>query len=208
MTKRVLLLLLAAAATGCSLAPGIHISDAEVTERAHEQGATDFQITVVSPYTIAQLAREQEAAAKARQPDPNVAEFSTYQYKIAPLDVLSVVVWDHPELTSPTGQFRGPEDNGLPVYADGTMFYPFVGYLNVSGQDRHRGAAGADPASQARHQGSPGVGAGGGLPRQARRGDGRGEVCRRPCRSPTSRCGCPTRSRRRADSFPNRTRPA
>ena len=136
MTKRntLVLALAASLASACSLAPGIHISDAEVTERAHEQGATDFQITVVSPYAIAKLAREQAAAAKARQPDPNVAEFATYQYKIAPLDVLSVVVWDHPELTSPTGQFRGPEDNGLPVYADGTMFYPFVGYLNVAGR--------------------------------------------------------------------------
>ena len=128
------LALAASLTTACSLAPGIHIKDAEVTERAHEQGATDFQITVVSPYSIARLAEEQAAAAKARKPDPNVAEFTTYQYKIAPLDVLSVVVWDHPELTSPTGQFRGPEDNGLPVYADGTMFYPFVGYLNVSGK--------------------------------------------------------------------------
>jgi polysaccharide export outer membrane protein len=110
------------------------MSDSEVTDRAHEQGATEFQITQVSPFVIAQLAKEQADAMAARQPDPNVKEFSTYQYKIAPLDVLSVVVWDHPELTSPTGQFRGPEDNGLPVYADGTMFYPFVGYLDVAGK--------------------------------------------------------------------------
>ena len=121
-------------ATSCGLAPGIQMSDAEVTDRAHEQGDTDFQITTVSPFIIARLARENEAAMAARQADPNVKEFATYQYKIAPLDVLSVVVWDHPELTSPTGQFRGPEDNGLSVYADGTMFYPFVGYFNVAGK--------------------------------------------------------------------------
>ena len=120
--------------SGCSLAPGIVMSDAEVTERAHEQGANDFQITVVSPYVIARLAEQRAAAMAARQADPNVKEFASYQYRIAPLDVLSVVVWDHPELTSPTGQFRGPEDNGLPVYADGTMFYPFVGYLDVAGK--------------------------------------------------------------------------
>jgi polysaccharide export outer membrane protein len=134
MTRRLTLAILLSAATGCGLAPGIQISDSEVTDRAHEQGDTDFQITPVSPYVIARLAKEQAAAMAARQPDPNVKEFATYQYKIAPLDVLSVVVWDHPELTSPTGQFQGPEANGLPVYADGTMFYPFVGYLNVAGK--------------------------------------------------------------------------
>lgn len=137
MTQRnVLAVAIAAALTSaCSLAPGIHISDAEVTERAHEQqGNDEFKIQVVSPYLLARLAEQQTAAMAARQPDPNVQDFSTYQYKIAPLDVLSVVVWDHPELTSPTGQFRGPEDNGLPVYADGTMFYPFVGYLTVAGK--------------------------------------------------------------------------
>jgi polysaccharide export outer membrane protein len=134
MTRRLLLLFLAAAATGCSLAPGILVNDAEMTERAHEQGNTDFQITVVSPYAIAKLAREQAAAAEARQADPNVKDFASYQYKIAPLDVISVVVWDHPELTSPTGQFQGAEANGLPVYADGSMFYPFVGYLQVAGR--------------------------------------------------------------------------
>jgi len=121
-------------ATGCGLAPGIQMSDAEVTDRAHEQGDTEFQITTVSPFVLARLAREQAAATAARQPDPNVQDFAAYQYKIAPLDVLSVVVWDHPELTSPTGQFRGPEDNGLSVFADGTMFYPFVGYFNVAGK--------------------------------------------------------------------------
>lgn len=135
MNRTLPLALVAALLTGCSLAPGIQMSDAEVTERAHEQqGDESFQITTVSPFVIARLAREQTAAMAARQADPNVKDFATYQYKIAPLDVLSVVVWDHPELTSPTGQFRGPEDNGLAVYADGTMFYPFVGYFSVAGK--------------------------------------------------------------------------
>ena len=52
MTQRnTLALALAAALTSaCSLAPGIHLKDAEVTERAHEQqGNDEFQIQVVSP---------------------------------------------------------------------------------------------------------------------------------------------------------------
>jgi polysaccharide export outer membrane protein len=134
MTPRLSLALVVAAGTGCALAPGIRMSDSEVTDRAHEQGYADFQITEVTPGVIVRLAHEQTAAMTARRADPNVKDFANYQYKIAPLDVLSVVVWEHPELTSPTGQFQSLEANGLSVYADGSMFYPYVGFLAVAGK--------------------------------------------------------------------------
>ncbi len=140
MTKRstlptTLVLALAAALTSaCSLAPGIHLKDAEVTDRAHEQGDAQFEIQQVSPWLIQKLAKDYAAGVAARQADPNAAALKEYQYKVAPHDVLSVIVWDHPELTSPAGQYRSPEENGQIVYADGTMFYPFVGYVNVAGK--------------------------------------------------------------------------
>lgn len=134
-SRNTLALALAAALTSaCSLAPGVHMKDAEVTERAHEQGDKDFQIQVVSPYIIQKFAQEYVAEVAARQPDPNAAQVATYEYRIAPNDILSVVVWDHPELTSPYGQYLNPEQNGQTVYADGTMFYPFVGYMVVAGK--------------------------------------------------------------------------
>ena len=134
--RNVLALALAAAVTSaCSLAPGIHLKDAEVTERAREQqGNDEFEIQVVSPYLIQQFAKRHAAEVAARQSDPNVALLKDYQYRVAPHDILSVIVWDHPELTSPTGQYRSPEENGQVVYADGTMFYPFVGYIHVAGK--------------------------------------------------------------------------
>lgn len=54
-------------------------------------------------------------------------------YHVGVGDILDVVVWDHPELTSPAGANRTPEESGLRVQADGTFFYPYVGQMQAEG---------------------------------------------------------------------------
>ncbi|MBA2491100.1 MAG: polysaccharide biosynthesis/export family protein [Gammaproteobacteria bacterium] len=55
------------------------------------------------------------------------------EYKVGPGDVLSVIVWVHPDLTNPTGATENLESAGRLVQADGTIFFPFVGTINVAG---------------------------------------------------------------------------
>lgn len=60
----------------------------------------------------------------------NAAE---HVYPIGPADILTIVVWDHPELTIPAGQFRSAEEAGVVVDENGEIFYPYAGRLRVAG---------------------------------------------------------------------------
>jgi polysaccharide export outer membrane protein len=105
---------------------------AAVARGRYTTGNKSFNVEFVSPATVRRLAAERARAA-APQHDPLADQAATYSYTIAPFDIVHVIVWDHPELTVPTGQFRSPEENGNPVAADGTIFYPFVGTIHVAG---------------------------------------------------------------------------
>lgn len=57
-----------------------------------------------------------------------------WDYRVGVGDVLDIVVWDHPELTMPSGANRTPEQSGLRVQADGTFFYPYVDQVKAAGR--------------------------------------------------------------------------
>ncbi len=57
---------------------------------------------------------------------------STQPYKVGPYDILNIIVWDHPELTTPATQNANPRESGILVNADGDIYFPFVGKLHVA----------------------------------------------------------------------------
>lgn len=118
---------------GCALAPAMQMDEGAAVKRGREKTSDeDFKVLPITPDLVTRLAGE--ALPPPRPADPLAAEMRHYEYRIAPFDVLLVTVWDHPELTTPTGQFRSPEENGIRIGGDGTMFYPYVGVVQVGGR--------------------------------------------------------------------------
>lgn len=63
----------------------------------------------------------------------SLPQISEWSYRIGSGDVLSIIVFDHPELTLPAGSERSPAETGFQVQNDGTFFYPFVGKVRAGG---------------------------------------------------------------------------
>jgi protein involved in polysaccharide export with SLBB domain len=58
---------------------------------------------------------------------------TTPTYRVGPYDILNVIVWDHPELTTVSTQMSTPDQSGLLVSAQGEISFPFAGTFRVAG---------------------------------------------------------------------------
>jgi len=127
------LALLSALTLGCaSVSPGLHVSESAIASRG--TAAAPIEILPITPRLLVDQADVRVRAVAGRTRDAVGGTAAGYEYRIAPFDVLSVIVWDHPELTIPAGEFRAAEMVGNAVQADGTVFYPHVGVVEVAGK--------------------------------------------------------------------------
>jgi polysaccharide biosynthesis/export protein len=138
LCKRLLIILPTCVAAGCA-APGMQMN-ARAPESSNVAGAPSADlkeradIYAITPKTIASLLAENQAAETARLKNLASARDAAerYRYRIGPQDILRITIWNHPELTNPSGTAN--ELSGRVVNSDGTFFFPFVGKVQASGR--------------------------------------------------------------------------
>ena len=130
-------LLLAGAALvlgGCSLGPHMRMAVPE----GDAEGSAEYNGIKVVVHSIenGDFGTGTAAAGDSAKSDFGelaeliVDSLPSLEYRIGPLDMVQVVVWEHPELTSPMGQYQPA---GQRVTTDGTLFYPYAGEIKAAG---------------------------------------------------------------------------
>ncbi|APC14029.1 polysaccharide export protein [Providencia rettgeri] len=125
--------LMLTALTGCTITPGAYMS----TSGKNVVDTGDRDITkLVDIYPISpKLLDDMYTAPIIAKPNSQLEKQLThYEYRVGAGDVLTITVWDHPELTIPAGSYRSAQDSGNWVHSDGTIYYPYIGKVKVIGK--------------------------------------------------------------------------
>ncbi len=128
--KTIFALAVASALTlqGCAFAPGQYLDPDEFKEGAEAEHGTVQLIRITPDLLKGDLTSDMGTAAKEE-----LLSYKPSSYRIGANDLLYITVWDHPELTTPSGSQQQMDANGRLVRPDGTLFYPYIGNVNAAG---------------------------------------------------------------------------
>lgn len=148
------LALLSILLSACSLAPGVYFSGALpsddsgfsvinfTAETPQGGGPAEYRVQRITPVLLRTQANGRDSQQVGRGNTSLRDAITQYRYLVQPRDVLSVVVWGDPVETSsftPNGGFAnlatmGGQGIGFKVNADGTIYFPYVGTVQVAGK--------------------------------------------------------------------------
>lgn len=122
--------------TGCTVVPGSTMGRFnsmwfDDTPEEYVRAKTDIDYIPINATVLSNIKRQPKA-----EPTLNAQleqEIANYEYRVQAGDILTVTVWEHPELTIPSGSFRSAAEGGNEVKSDGTIFFPYAGNIKVSG---------------------------------------------------------------------------
>lgn len=118
--------------SGCAFAPGMHLGAEEASDLDTSGNVSGMQVRLrsLTPKVTSQLSRE---GTTTRVLPDELVKVTPQPYRLGLYDVVTVAVWEHPELTMPLGQYRSDLAVGQMVDESGKIFYPYVGELSAKG---------------------------------------------------------------------------
>ncbi|MBK5518826.1 polysaccharide biosynthesis/export family protein [Pseudomonas sp. TH10] len=114
---------------GCIFSPGQHMDTGNLVREGSPESSR-IELIPITPKLVA----IETAADHSNVIAPELLHFQPSQYRIGAGDLIYITVWDHPELTAPSGPQQQIEANGRLVRPDGSLFYPYVGNIEAAGK--------------------------------------------------------------------------
>ncbi|HEY3600018.1 MAG TPA: polysaccharide biosynthesis/export family protein [Paraburkholderia sp.] len=138
----------AAILSGCAIAPGMRVDarNANANANANAQARQPSSVIEITADLVSHAEGQRSLVAERDEAEALIA--ATQPYRIGAADVLSVIVWDHPELVVPNLTYDiGATGGSLPasvgltsqtvpgfvVGHEGTIQFPYVRQLKVAG---------------------------------------------------------------------------
>ncbi len=133
---RIILIGLSVSAISACATPGLQYRDggSQVWKEQTNHSGADVQIKEITPNLTLQMAQDafQKHQAKLAAVVPTTYSQRSWVYRVGVSDILSVIVWDHPELTNPAGTTMSVDSSGRVVRPDGTIYFPYAGDVQVA----------------------------------------------------------------------------
>lgn len=114
---------------GCIFSPGQHMDTGNLVREGSPESSR-IELIPITPKLVA----IETAADHSNVVAPELLRFQPSDYRIGAGDLIYITVWDHPELTAPSGPQQQIEANGRLVRPDGSLFYPYVGNIDAAGK--------------------------------------------------------------------------